>query len=42
LNRIKDFFTWYKNLTKHGYGRIMSIEMAWYNSKHYDSDGNYK
>jgi hypothetical protein len=42
MKRIKDFLHWYKHLTSKGYGYIISIDYAFYNSKHYDRDGNYR
>lgn len=42
MTRIKLFIEWYKLLTSRGYGRIMSIEYARYNSKYYTTDGKYR
>jgi len=42
VERIKDFIWWYKKLTAEGYGYIMCIEFAAYNSKHHNRDGSYK
>jgi len=42
MDRLKDFFYWYKFLTLQGNGYIISIDYALYNSKHYDRNGNYK
>ena len=42
MKRIRDFIWWYKHLTSQGYGYIISISDALYNSKHYDRNGIYK
>ena len=39
MRRLKDFIWWYKHLTSRGYGCIISIEYARYNSKNYNRDG---
>ena len=42
MNRIRLFTAWYKKLTSQGYGAIVCISYAWYNSKYYTIDGKYK
>ena len=42
MKRVKDLLWWYKHLTSKGYGYIISIDYALYNSKHYKRDGSYK
>ena len=42
MKRLEDFMAWYTKLRKQGYSRLMSIDCAIYNSKHYTIDGIYK
>jgi hypothetical protein len=42
MNRIKLFLEWYKLLRSKGYGAIITLEYARYNSKYYNIDGKNK
>ncbi len=47
MTRLRLFLSWYKQLTAKQwfggpYGKLKCIEYAWYNSKHYTLDGNYR
>ena len=42
MQKIKDFFWWYKHLTSNGYGYIECIDYAFYNCRHYKRDGSYR